>query len=73
MYCPRYHPTGKGRGFDLYEINCLSPGANTRVKCPHHRIVYFPLLLVNIDQIPLIEGMFIGQIQSNPHLLPVGW
>ena len=34
MYCPRYHPTGKGGGFDLYEINCLSPGANVRIKCP---------------------------------------
>ena len=35
MYCPRYHPTGKGGGFDLCEINCLSPGANARIKCPH--------------------------------------
>ena len=52
MYCPRYHPTGKGGGFDLYEINCLSPGANTRIKCPHHGTVYFPLLSANIDQIP---------------------
>ena len=34
MYCPRYHPTGKGGGFDLCEINCLSPGANARIKCP---------------------------------------
>ena len=34
MYCPRYHPTGRGGGFDLYEINCLSPGANARIKCP---------------------------------------
>jgi hypothetical protein len=34
MYCPRYHPTDKGGGFDLYEINCLSPGANARIKCP---------------------------------------
>jgi hypothetical protein len=25
------------------------------------RTVYFPLLSVNIDQIPLIRGMFIGQ------------
>ena len=31
------------------------------------------LLSINIDQIPLIRGMFIGQIQSNYHHLPVGW
>ena len=43
------------------------------IKCSHHRTVYFPLLSVNIDQIPLIRGMFIGQMRSNPHLLPVGW
>ena len=40
---------------------------------PPIRTVYFPLLSINIDQIPLIRGMFIGQIRSNPHLLPVGW
>ena len=73
IYCPRYHPTGKGGGFDLHEINCHSPGANTRIKCPHHRTILFPLLSININQIPLIQGMFIGQTQSNPHLLPVGW
>ena len=28
------------------------------------------LLSVNIDQIPLIRSMFIGQTRSNPHLLP---
>ena len=43
-------------------------GSNAPIKT-----VYFPLLSVNIDQIPLIQGMFIGQIRSNPHLLPVGW
>ena len=32
----------------------------------------FTLLYVNIDQIPLIRGMFVGQMRSNPHLLQVG-
>ena len=31
--------------------------------------LYFPLLPVNIEQIPLIRGIFIGQTQSNPNLL----
>ena len=36
------------------------------------RTIYSPLLAINIDQIPLIWGMFYGQMRSNPHLLPVG-
>ena len=60
---------GKGGGFDLCEINYLSSGANAWIKSPI-RTVYSPLLSINIDQIPLIQGMFIGQIQSDPHLLP---
>ena len=31
MYCPRYHSTGKGWGFDLYE---------SAIKCPHNFGLY---------------------------------
>ena len=65
-----YHPMGKGRGFDRYNIlkSITSPleQVYTRIKCLHHRTVYTPPPI--IDQIPLTQGIF---IQSNPHLLPV--
>ena len=67
MYCPRYHPMGKVWGFD--KINCLSPEANIMIKINAPLGMYtFALLSVNIDQIPLIWGTFIGQMRSNPHL-----
>ena len=71
---PQVYTTPRARVGDLtYVKSIASPlermlGSNAPIKT-----VYFPLLSVNIDQIPLIWGMFIGQIQSNPHLLPVGW
>ena len=62
MYCPRYHPMGKGWGFDLYyyyyEINCLTPWSKFYDQMPPIGTAYVTLLSVNFDQIPLIWGMF---------------
>ena len=68
MYCPRYHPTGMGWGFDLYEINCLSPWSKCYDQMTPLGLYIFTLLVANIDQIPLIRGVFSGQneIKSPP-------
>ena len=36
MYCPRYLPTGKGWDLTSMKSKCLSPRANTVIKCPHY-------------------------------------
>ena len=69
-----YHPTGKPVGDLTYMKSIASPLEQMLGSNPLIRTVYSPLLsILNIDLIPLIQGMFIGQIRSNPHLLPVGW
>ena len=67
MYCPRYRPTGMGWGFDLYEINSLSPW----IKCPL-RTVHFCPVICKYDQTPWSEACLAVKMRSNPHLLPVG-
>ena len=62
----------KGRKRQATRLLYYVHGGNTIVSqaSVHDTII---IILLNIDQIPLIQGMFIGQIRSNPHLLPVGW
>ena len=69
---PQVPPHGQRWGFDLYEINSLSPWSKCYDQMPPLRLYIFTLLFVIIDQIPLTQGMSIGQMRSNPHLLPVG-
>ena len=63
-FCTSSAPTGKGWGFDQYEINCLSPGANTVIKCPHYDIF---TLLCKIKS-PYSKVYIFGKMKSNPHL-----
>ena len=63
-FCTSSAPTGKGWGFDQHEISCLSPGANTVIKCPHYDIF---TLLCKIKS-PYSRVSIFGKMKSNPHL-----
>ena len=53
---------GKGLGGDLTHMKSISsPLGQALILNVPIRTVYFCLLSVNIDQIPLIRGTFIGQ------------
>ena len=70
MHLSMCYPMGKGGGFDLHEMNCLSPRANARVKCPHHRtlLMILPPSLLSIRPL-MFQITYIDRPTSSQYVL----